>query len=432
MACRELPCDKVIISASHNKEKTRAKADRKIRKKAKKDMKRGSACVSYNFRRAEGTDIDHDNKFLMPLVGHIPVVAFQVVYAAMQGLNTAVVGSEEVGRVVEAIQNSTSIPYENSRKIIFMPEGEQLSLGNSIAAGVAGLPLGEDDPFLFIAADIPFAFDYVDLLNDSDWVVYDVIMNLNSRQAIFPDGKEFIPRNYYHAITMRNGEVHEWKEPNMWQFSMPAMKNILHTTEVAYGSRQNGGVGLGAILRMCAGGLWRNRRDLAKEEKKGVRKLVSAWVNQKLGGDAKTAGSESLADKLLTYAFDVPGKMKPAHSDPWRMKDIDARHDLWFYMLCIKHTMNKYGADNFGELININPYASVLWDLEPLMQEVGQEVPLIGNFPEIENQRADTLGMDRPFDDQGNLRMLPAPGEDIYGAVDDLEKRTSDYMQKTA
>ncbi|MBU0461437.1 MAG: hypothetical protein KJ574_02515 [Nanoarchaeota archaeon] len=433
-----LPCTNIVISASHNKirkrwyhlfRSSRDIADSRIMRKAYKDAARGSDCVSHNFLRAEGEEID-ENKFLIPIVGHIPVVAFEMVYAAMLGLNTSVVGSDEVGKVVEAVKTSKKIPERNLDKIVFAHEGSKLSLPNSIQRGSDALHISDTDIFVFASADIPFAFADLELLLDPDWNDHDVILNFNSKQSMFQDKEPFISRNYYHIYFDEDDRQHHFKEPNIWQFSRKALEYILRAAPVMYENRQGGGVGLKEVAKLAAKRVWHNWDKLSKAEKQDVKDAIRIAISHVFGSKRRYLLHASTADKVASYVFGVPAKVKATHPNPWFMKDIDARHDLWFYMRVVQRAMEKYHAKDFGELGRMNPYAEMIWDLEGVMREVGKEVPMIGRFPEIENARAAKLRMPQPFDAQSRLMICSAAGEDIDAAIEDLEQRTRAYKNQ--
>ncbi|MFQ5475112.1 MAG: hypothetical protein ACE5DM_04715 [Candidatus Nanoarchaeia archaeon] len=399
--------------------------DAKIMAKAQGDIARGSSCVSYNFLRARGEEVD-ENKFLMPVVGHIPVLAFQIVYCVMRGLNTAVVGSPEVGKVVEAVKSSKGIPAGCLDSLVWADEGDKLNVSNSLMRGAAVLPLDKDDSFGFFAADCPNAFDFDSVLNDPDWKKHVAILNCNGRKKMFPS-REFIPRNYYHVLTTSAGEDIEIKEPNLWQFSKEALEHLIEIANTFYAHRQGGGIGPVPVAKtigkeMLTDLAWL-RLPLCVIEDMGYNAAV--YLGNQAGLGAQIRFHEKTAEYLGSKLFGGPMRMKADHYDPWRMKDIDARHDLNFYRLLFETAMDQYCADDFSELRRINPYAQEIWSLDGVMSELG--IPIIDHFHEIERERLKKLGMADPYDKDGRVIAKPAPGEDIGMALGDLEMRTIQY-----
>ncbi|MFC1752915.1 hypothetical protein ACFL96_05910 [Thermoproteota archaeon] len=422
-------CSKAVLGASHNKYPSREIADERIKTKAWRDMMNGSDCVSYNFLRAEGDDID-ENKFLMPVIGHIPVVAFQIVYALMHGLDTAVVGSREVGRVVEAIQASKNIPRVSLDRLVFVDEGNELSMGNTLMRGAEALDIKGDDRFFLLSGDIPLGFDYIDMMTDKEWADHVMIMHVNARQRMFPSGEEFIPRNYYHVLVNGGGEELEFKEPNVWQFSKQMLDRMEFVSNTIYSNRQGGGVGVGEILRMAGKDFLKDWKNINGDDIAVLAKNLRIAISNQSGEREQYRINQRFADKFATYIAGGPSLVKADHSNPWLMKDIDARHDLWFYMRLFNIAKKQYGS--LSEMGAIVPHANRIGSLEGVMHELGQEIPMISNFAEIENARAKKIGMEKPFDDYGLLIAEPSPGENLYRAFIDLEQRTIDYFQKLA
>lgn len=418
------PCNKIILSASHNKFETREEADKRILEKANQDKEAGKSCISYNFIRAKDDEID-ENKFLMPIYGTMPVIAFQLTYCGSLGLETAVIGSKEVGRVVEAVKEGLNL----DERIKWVDEGEQLSIKNSISKGYESLEVKANETLGFFAGDVPFAFDFLHSLYDKDLENNVAVIDFNSKQQMFKE-EAFIPRNYYQILTDGINE-HEIKEPNLWWFSNEAINNFISAGGEAYKNRQNGGMTLKQTLFMCGKRLL---KDLPRMPWPVVGDLISTSniaLKRIFGSNERLKGTYRLAEHLGTYVFEGPVKVKTEHDDPWRMKDIDARHDLWYYNKLVREAMYHKKTDSFSGLEYINPFAKEIGKLEGIMKEVSQEIPILGNFAEEENKRSVYLKMKHPpFNKDGQFMGKIDPAENTTKGIHDLVDRTIRFKHK--
>jgi len=419
-------CEHAILGVSHNRDgRTQEKVDRKTRKQAEKYLKKNPDFRNYKIKRVAGTEID-ELKHLMPIVGNIPSVVFQIVYAAMMGVRTSIVGSSQVGRVVEAIKDSGVLPKRSLDDLIFIHEGDELSLRRTIDNGYKGLGIDKKTPLLFISADIPFAFDYQGHLCDPDWQDHIAVLNFNSRQTIFK-GNDFFSRNYYQVF-MDGNIAHEVKEPNIWGFTGEGIEGIRKFIDVFYSNRNGGGFSLPKVLMKGPGKYVRLMRELEKSERKEVNRCLFTFVARKLGFDYKDVARFSTVENMASVLFDGPVRVKADH-DSWTMlRDIDAWHDLFFYQQVVETALHKYGKENFGQLTKINPYAEQIWALQDVMTEVGQEMPIIGEFKTYANERAKALDFMQPYREDGKLMIGPTEAENLEAAVIDLVMRTNSYL----
>ncbi len=421
----EIPCRHAVISASHNiSKKSQSKVDKNTRKKAAKYLKQNSDFRNYKFQRVAGTEID-ELKFLMPVVGHVPSVVFQIVYAAMNKIRASIVGSDQVGRVLEAVKESGVLPGASLDDLVHVHEGKHTSLRSSINNGWAGLEIDDDVPFLFISADLPFAFDYRRHLDDPDWENHIAILNFNSRQSIFK-GNDFFSRNYYQVF-MEGTREFEVKEPNIWQLTGKSIKGIDDYIDVFYSNRNGGGFSLPRVIWHGPGKYLKAVKGLKPEQRKEMNHCLYTFMTRSFGSKGKDQAQFSTLDAFASVLFDGPVKVKAHHNNPWMLRDIDAWHDLFFYQQVVDHALDFYNVKNFGELTRLNPYAEQIWALEPVLTEVGQEMPIIGSFKDYANMRTSSLGFG-PVYKKGQLMVSPTPAENLDVARMNLAMLTTKYL----
>jgi len=407
------PAKHFVMSASHNKtRKPQQKVDNDIIKSAEAYRKRGAPCISYKFQRVKNSPVD-ELKFLMPIHKDIPVLAFQVTYAVMQGIKTAVVGSNEVGMVVDALRRYLGVPNEN---LVFVHEGEKLSLGNSIKRGARALDLEKNDFFWFVPLDMPFFYNYMDMLYDEDIRHNAIVADFNARERVFENCMELFPRNYYWKI--KDGtQTYNVKEPAVFGFSSEI--DIFELANEAYQRRQSGGFGAAQVFVMALKNMLKHPYTLV--DKMGAVEWIdfATALMQKVTG--RNASFYSNTAEQFGFFFDMaPIRCKAQHQDPFRVKDIDAWHDLWYYALAIRQ--------NHG-LEGIVPYAEQLEGFNEIMQRIKNDIGVLRDFPEYANQRAKALRTERlPFS-AGELIAEPAPGEHLQATVEALYRQMEKFRE---
>lgn len=408
------PAKHFVMSASHNRtNKSQREVDKEIIKSAEEYRKRGAECISYKFKRVEEAPVD-ELKFLMPIYKDIPVLAFQITYAVMQGIKVAVVGSNEVGMVVDALKDYLPIQKEN---LIFVHEGEKLSLGNSIKRGARALNLKKNDFFWFVPLDMPFFYNYMDMLYDEDIRYNAVVADFNAKEKVFEDIPELFPRNYYW-IMIDNGNKYTIKEPAVFGFSKNM--DLFHIANEVYDKRESGKFGAKNVFALVFKNILKH--PLATAERLTMPDLIDilkAFL-QRVFKCKRTSFYSTTAEHFGYFLNMAPIKCKAEHRDPFRIKDIDAWHDLWYYALAIKKNNGLEG---------IVPYAQLLEGFDEVMQKIKNDIGVLRNFPEYANQRAKALRMEKlPFA-KGELAVEPAKGENLEATIQALHKQMDIFRE---
>jgi hypothetical protein len=413
------PVKHVVVSASHDKMGSPAIADSKIMAKAQEDLGKNKDCVSYNFRRAQGQDPD-ENKFLMPLFDGVPVLAFTVMPALSHGCSVAVVGSREVETVIEALNDHLQhFERFRGRRIRFAYEGDRTSLPNSIISGADALDIDDTTPFMFVAGDIPFFMDYHPLLSDRRIIDNVAVYSINSKQHMFPDGDVFIPRNFYHVIVDEEGRALEWKESNTPVFTkgIPFLKDV---SKALYANRQGGAIG----AREFAGLLLQSDKiegllGLPDQVLFDLLAYAGNEVLHKFGRKKKPQISRRSLEQIASVMFGGPFAVQFG-DDVWRMKDIDAWHDLFFYQHIVSSVKQGFPGSRYSGLDVIIEDADVISSFDCHMNELKGSVGVLRDFRAYANSRAIKQDRPLPYDDNGLLAVPPAPGEDIRKSIEHL------------
>ncbi|MBI4738666.1 hypothetical protein HY772_03755 [Candidatus Woesearchaeota archaeon] len=409
------PVHHVVISASHDREKSPQIADEKILRKAQDDQKHNKDCISYNFRRAHGQDRD-ENKFLMPLYRDVPVLVFTVMPAVAYDCNVAVVGSDEVKTVVDALNDH--LKHWKKRPIHFTHEGDKTSLPRSILAGAQALSIDDKTPFLFVAGDLPFFSRYLPLLYHQRARDHVGVYTVNAKQYMFPDGDVFIPRNFYHVLVDDRGNKVDWKESNtpILTRDIPFLQEV--ATEL-YADRQGGSIGVRQFIPL----LFR-QKTLSDFLHLPLSVIAEGFlyalteILHRRGSKRKPCISHSAFEQIASVVMGGPFAIEFG-DDVWRMKDIDAWHDLFFYQHMI-HEAKKTCATERDGLDAILNDAYVISSFNGPMQEVKNSIGVLKDFVQYANQRAESQGRERPYDCYGHLRVKPASGENVQKALEHL------------
>ncbi|MBI5388860.1 hypothetical protein HZB01_00605 [Candidatus Woesearchaeota archaeon] len=472
-----------ILGASHNiSDLTQDKVDEKIRASAE-DYRAKGDMVSYKYERVR-TSKNDELKFLASLDG-IPLLCYQLTSLLMQGVKVAVVGSSEVGLIVQEQVDYLGVSKEN---VVFVHEGKSTSFGNTLSRGTAALRkdlrMEPKDSFYFIPADLPFFFNTVPLFFDKDMKDAKMLLDFNAREQMFPDGKELFPRNYYWRFK-DNSKRYAIKEPGAFGFSASLhIEKMQSFFDGMYANRQAGALGWGAIIKkgierilgekthdVSRGQEWKTLMKkgyaylasagsmLASPEfyhttatlaTLGVNFGVKAAYNSMVTAQRAMNGAKSFKRKDMDYAshvlhsytsnippgfdrrsidyvgpllFGGPVIAKAEHHDPFRVKDVDAWHDLWYYANIIKEN---------GGLDGIYPYAKLLEGFKERVQSIQHQIGILQDFPAYANMRAEKLGMPQPFNAKGELIIGPAEGEDIQESIRVLRKAVTLHISYEA
>ncbi|MBI5390093.1 hypothetical protein HZB02_01255 [Candidatus Woesearchaeota archaeon] len=416
-AIHDLPVRHLVMSASHNiTQKPQRQVDEGIIASAEKYRSRGDM-VSYKFQRVAGAQID-ELKFLMPLWKDVPLLAHQVISAITHDLTVSVVGSKDVGLVVGAIQDYFKL---NDRRLRFVDEGQQTSLANSLTRGRDALDLSDNHFFYFVPLDLPFFFRLRPMLDDEDAAHHIAVVDVNARERIFTGAGELFPRNYYWDLITSNGDgevTYSIKEPNPIGFSGSiAFDRFFRTIDHMYAHRQGGDFGIDALIQHITRNMVQHPvQALRSISSGGARQLndLYAWWKQ---GKRLTLHAEQL-EQLGYFLQMAPIRIKAEHQDPFRLKDVDAWHDLFDYALVIRYN---------GGLQGIHAHATLIEGFQRPMESLKKEIPLLRNFPAYANERARQLGMPLPYGKHQQLIAQPSCGTDIPGTVALLRKFSSTY-----
>ncbi len=391
--------EKCILSFSHNRAETRAAADRQSIEKAQREIAAGKSGVSHLILRAGDDEIDR-LKFLFPIHG-VPIMCYALANLLNSSLKEiVVVGSWEVKRVMDGY---LELVGSNGKSVKFIPEDpENLSLASTLLLGRDRLSLDADEMVLFQPGDLPFLYDVEKVLHDEDIPEHNLILWLNSRQAMFSGYKEdpdaeFVRRNYhYRYLDEASGVVHDAKEPNIYPINLARVEediiDLLHLT------RKDGKIST-AILKKALTAPLRFFRLLPLLGKHASN--FSSDLQRLRGEDEYQFGMHrdnfnEGASILLNTSF-----TSKVHDDPAFVSDVDALEDWEDF-----ESLTRYAADRHGEegLSRIHPAGEALTKFKLKgMPALKKELPMYKNFPAYMNRLYKDLEMGyEPFDAEGN------------------------------
>ena len=428
-------CNCFVMSASHDKSESREEADEVIIKQARKYIKKKSPFVSFKFRRAKNDQVD-ENKFLIPLNG-VPVLAFQMINALASQVNVAVVGSEEVGLVVKKMKECFP---EYSSRLAFAPEGDSLSLANSIKQGIAAarnsFGMCRGDFFYFVPLDLPFFYNIHDLLHDRDIHRYGCILDLNSREVVF-DGNtpELFVRNYWFNLESKDGSVVHFKEPNVYGFSQDLDFRVV---DEFYRTRNSGDLRFKDIIRMVMPNIIQDMKIDYKRVLHAIGLLLAQSLKSglyKIGRRDSIRFTKDFMESVGYYIFNSPLLIKAEHKDPFRIRDIDAWQDLWYYRFILEKAKKQNPDSRFNGLETIYPHAEKIEQFSQAMRDIKGRIGLLSvDFAKYVNERYKALSilltcdeLRVPFTSSGRFIDDPAFGDRIEDSVEVLRQQSAVY-----
>lgn len=390
--------EKCILSFSHNRYGARREADRFSIGKAKREIAQGKRGISHLILRAEDDRIDR-LKFLF-LINGIPLMCYALGNVLLSGMREiAVVGSVEVKQVLDLFLETVDC---RGKTIRFVPEDpDNLMLISTLLRGGDALNLQKNELVLFQPGDLPFLYNLSKVVEDRDIRSNNLIMWLNSRQAMFSDyenqpASEFIQRNYhYRCIDEKEGRLHDVKEPNVYPINMGAVEGDI--IELLHETRKDGKI-LNAFFNKAL-----------REPKRMLKMLpVVAHHFRKFDKDLKRFRKEDdykfgmhLKNFIrgMSTLLNTPATAK-FHDDPAFVGDVDALEDWEDYESLVRFSEIKYGEEG---LLKIHPFgAELLRFREKAMPRLKLKLPMYTDFNGYINDIYRTQQMGYvPFDKEG-------------------------------
>lgn len=390
--------EKCILSFSHNRYESRREADRIGLGKARREIAQGKRGISHLILRAEDDRIDR-LKFLF-LVNGIPLMCYALGNVLLSSVREiAVVGSPEVKAVLDLFKETVDC---RGKTIHFVPEDpDNLILISTLLRGRDALTLEKNELVLFQPGDLPFLYELEKVVQDRDIRSNNLIMWLNSREAMFGDylrnpESEFVQRNYhYRCIDEKENCLHDVKEPNVYPINLTAIEGDI--IELLHETRKDGKI-LNAFLSKAL-----------REPKRMLKMLpVVAHHFRKFDKDLKkfrredefkfgmhlknfNRGMSTLLNTQATSKF---------HNDPAFVADVDALEDWEDYESLVHIAGLNHGEDG---LAKIHPFGRELLTFrEKAMPTLKLKLPMYTDFHGYINEiyRSQEMGY-MPFDKEG-------------------------------
>lgn len=401
------PCiQKCIVSFSHNRCESRKQATAMSVAKARKEIAQGKKGVSHLILRAKDDDIDQ-LKFLF-LIHGIPIMCYALGNLLLSSLKEiVVVGSQEVKRTLDAFMETVDT---QGKVIKFAPEDpDNLSLTNTMLLGYEQLAPDPDEMILFQPGDLPFLYDFENIIRDKDIANHNLILWVNSREKMFPNykqdpGSEFVQRNYHYRTIFDDdeaGKVQEVKEPNIYPINLARIESDI--IELLHSSRKDGKIlKAGLIKALSAPGRLFRIFPLVIDTVFFGGRLKKLRPNDEYQFGMKRSVFDRIASLLLNTPF-----ITKMHGDPAFVADVDALEDWEDFESLAYYACQKHGEEG---LTLIHPFGSELLHFrDKAMPELKKELPIYHDFPAYINGIYRTLEMDYvPYDLQG--RYSPPEG----------------------
>lgn len=390
--------DKCIISFSHNCYESRSLADKFALEKARREIAQKKKGVSHLILRAEDDDIDR-LKFLF-LVRGIPIMCYALGNLLTSSLKEiVVVGSAEVNLILE---HFLEVIDTRGKKVMFVHEDpDNLMLINTMILGRNQLSLAANELVLFQPGDLPFMYNLEGVLRDADLKHHNLVIWLNSRQAMFPHFKEnpsseFVGRNYhYRVIAEKAKQLHDVKEPNVYPINLSAIEEDI--IELLHQTRKDGKIfnaGFSKALRSPARML-RLLPVLAKH----FRHFDSDLKQFRLDDDFKFGAHLKNFNQGASILLDTPFLAK-FNDDPAFVSDVDALEDWEDFESLVHFAEERHGNDG---LAAIHPFGKELLRFKKqAMPKLKKLVPMYAGFHDYLNRLYRSMEMQYvPFDEAG-------------------------------
>ena len=395
---------KCIVSFSHDRCESRKQANALSVAKASKEIAQGKKGISHLILRAKDDEIDQ-LKFLF-LIHGIPIMCYALGNLLLSSLKEiVVVGSHEIKQALDAFLETV----DTQGKIIkfALEDPDNLSLTNTMLLGYEQLAPDPDEMILFQPGDVPFLYDFENVIRDKDIANYNLILWTNSREKMFPKykvdpGSEFVQRNYHYRSIYDDdgaGVVHEIKEPNIYPINLSAIESDI--IELLHSSRKDGKILKAGLIKAMSkpGRLFEIFPLMINTVLFFDRRLKKLRPN-----DTYQFGMQkNVFDRIASLLLNTPFTSK-IHEDPAFVSDIDALEDWEDFESMTHYAWQKHGEEG---LTLIHPFGSELLQFrDKAMPGLMKELPIYHDFPAYINAIYQTLEMDYvPYDLQGNYSL---------------------------
>ena len=225
------PVRNMGISASHNIRKSQDRSDRKVARDYVKYI-RTNRMASIKFERTlDSIEKGYDEmKALFPVYEGISLFEIQTMASVLSDMNTRVTGCLKTGERVKHLNDYLSqegisadlgfVPELDSLVNgvdsfkIYEKERKKLTLTNSLRKLKGALNLEKSvGTFIFSCGDT-IVYDFLRSAYDKDIISNSLVLDLNGIEIIDAP----IPRNPYHQLVDPDGNIINFKEPNLYVF----------------------------------------------------------------------------------------------------------------------------------------------------------------------------------------------------------------------
>ncbi len=421
--------DKCIVSFSHNRYESRSLADKFALEKAQREIAQKKKGVSHLILRAEDDAIDR-LKFLF-LVRGIPIMCYALGNLLMSSLKEiVVVGSLEVKTILD---HFLEVIDTRGKKVMFVHEDpDNLLLISTLILGRNQLALAANELVLFQPGDLPFMYDLEGVLRDPDLKRHNLILWLNSRQAMFPEfrenpASEFVVRNYhYRVIVDKAKQLHDVKEPNVYPINLSAIEDDI--IELLHHTRKDGKIlnaGFSKALRSPTRML-RLLPILAKH----FRHFDADMKQFRLDDQYKFGAHLKNFNQGGSILLDTPFLAK-FNDDPAFVADVDALEDWEDFESLVHFADERHGGDG---LPAIHPFGKELMRFrQQAMPRLKKLIPMYADFQDYLNGVYRSLEMNyAPFDQAARYDTPNRHTPQVETAYRWYSEKTQRFVRKTA
>ncbi|GHG62190.1 hypothetical protein [Comamonas sp. JC664] len=333
-----------------------------------------------------------DTKFLYPVLDNLPVIVFPLLSHALAGVQVSVHGPREVCQVVEVVRDfllAEGHIDERSRIVAVEEDRGDISLSRSFQRSTEVLSASRDAPVVWSAGDLVLAYNPYPWLTDRHLPSFELILNLNARQVVFPQGtSELFARNYLDRLRLDDpwGSVIDVKEPNVLLFTGAGLRGLTKVDGLR--KPPPGETYMSVLLRAAGRACWHTSPAATVAFLRYGLKRVRDRLEE---GDGV---SRRHATELATTFFGVPTLVKAENTDPFSVRDGDSLEDLFgYYRAFLQPIVDSKATKEAGyrELAHYHPHAELLYRLSLKLRALQSELPLWRRWPELIRDKCASL-----------------------------------------
>lgn len=334
-------------------------------------------------------DDQNTSKFNYSLKG-IPLIAYSLMNFYHSDIErVALIGNTTTYKIFDSFVNYFDV-NKSEKRFVFVHEGNEWSLKNTIYKGKSGVEADDDESLIFCSGDLPLGVNINQFVKDKDLENYDAVLNLNSLKKIYDfdqnnfnrvNGSVIGPYRRWHLPVKDNSipsqkDVHWIKENNLWTFNVD--DSLLQIINIGYSGRKQYDDNPGE--KKVRGGRWNAIKELVLKDGKWLDVLKYSpkvfpylLIRKMTSYNPCLINFDTLSD-LASISLERKVKIKATHSDFGFLNDIDSAEDIVFNELMMKSVDPSRIYAHWGQL---NDFGNHLRS---------EDIPIVNQFPRYFNE----------------------------------------------